>query len=582
LRQQLGISAIDSSFFDASTMKTNEISFEHKGIGSVLAQNRLVVPLNQREYSWEEDHVKELFQDFSSALAVKQGAYFLGTLVFTKGANDHPEVSDGQQRLATTSILLAAVRDFFQAQKDDKRAQHVADKYLSTTDLKTTETVPRLRLNVDDHEFFRKAVVSDLSSPDRNAKPTKQSHRRLARAAAIAKEYIADFLKPHKDTTHAERLVELVEFIEDHAQVIALKVPDHINAFVMFETLNDRGLKASQADLLKNHLLSFCGDRIAEGQQKWATMIGTVESLEHEDITVTYLHHVLINKYGPIREREVFDKIKSTINSQLAAISFLDELAEGAVHYAALFNPDHKQWNEYDALTRKNITTINRDLRVSQIRPLMFAVARKFSVPEAQRAFRYFVFWSVRFLIVGGRGGLLDRNYSVAANQVATGAITSAAALQQKLSEILPSDAVFAAAFAEARVSHNYLARYLLRALEQKQQNSKEPEFVPSDDGNSINLEHVLPENSGPNWPGLDADTAEACFRKIGNLVLLQASKNTLIGNSAFDKKQPVLKASAFKLTACVANRLSWGPKEISERQKELAQLAVKTWPLSV
>lgn len=98
-------------------MKTNEISFEHKGIGSVLAQNRLVVPLNQREYSWEEDHVKELFQDFSSALAVKQGAYFLGTLVFTKGANDHPEVSDGQQRLATTTILLAAVRDFFRRRR---------------------------------------------------------------------------------------------------------------------------------------------------------------------------------------------------------------------------------------------------------------------------------------------------------------------------------------------------------------------------------------------------------------------------------------------------------------------------------
>jgi hypothetical protein len=563
-------------------MKTNDISFDHKGIGSVLAQNRLVVPLNQREYSWEEDHVKDLFQDFSNALAIKQGGYFLGTLVFTRGAHDYPEVSDGQQRLATTTILLAAVRDHFQERGDHKRAQHVADKYLATTDLKTTETVPRLRLNVDDHEFFRKAIISDRGAPDRSVKPTKQSHRRLARAAAIAKEYIADLLKPHKETTHADRLVELVEFIENSAQVIALRVPDHINAFVMFETLNDRGLKASQADLLKNHLLSLCGDRIAEGQQKWAAMVGTVESLEQEDITVTYLHHLLINKYGPIREREVFDKIKSTINSQLAAISFLDELAEGAVHYAALFNPDHKQWNKYDTLTRKNITTINRDLRVSQIRPLMFAVARKFSVSEAQLAFRYFVFWSVRFLIVGGRGGLLDRNYSVAANQVVTGAVTSAAALQQALSDILPTDAVFAAAFAEARVSHNYLARYLLRALELKQQNAKEPEFVPSDDGNSINLEHVLPENPGPNWPGLDADTAQACYRKIGNLVLLQASKNTLIGNSPFDKKQPVLKTSGFGLTASVADKVSWGPKEISERQKELAELAVKTWPLSL
>ena len=471
-------------------------------------------------------------------------------------------------------------RDYFHHQKDLKRAGHIADKYLCTTDLKTTETVPKLHLNVDDHEFFRKAVISDVGSADRHVKPTKQSHRRLAKAASMASEYIADLLKTHKETSHAERLIDLVDFIESGAQVIALRVPDHINAFVMFETLNDRGLKASQADLLKNHLLSLCGTRIAEGQQKWATMIGTVESLDQDDITVTYLHHMLINKYGPIREREVFDKIKSTVNSQLAAIEFLDELAGAAVHYAALFNPDHKKWNEYGTLTRKNITTVNRDLRVSQIRPLMFAVARKFSVAEAKLAFRSFVVWSVRFLIVGGRGGLLDRNYSVAANQVANGTITTASALLNQLSEVLPADAVFAAAFADARVSHNYLARYLLRALEQQHQGALEPEFVPSDDENSINLEHVLPENPGVNWPGIDADTGAAYFRRVGNLVLLQASKNTLIGNNGYDKKQPVLKDSTFKLTAELAKQASWSPKHIADRQKELAALAVKTWPL--
>lgn len=563
-------------------LNTSEISFEHKGIGAILAQNRLVVPLNQREYSWEEDHVRELFHDFSSALAGKHGAYFLGTIVLTKGSGASPEVSDGQQRLATTSILLSAIRDYFSAQKDSKRAGHIAEKYLATVDLKTTDTVPRLRLNVDDHEFFRKAVIADPASPERGVKPTKQSHRRMARAAAIAKEYIADYLKPHKDSSHAERLIDLVEFIEEGAQVIALRVPDHINAFVMFETLNDRGLKASQADLLKNHLLSLCGDRIGEGQQKWASMIGTVESLEKDDITVTYLHHMLINKYGPIREREVFDKIKSTTNSQLAAIEFLDELAEGAMHYAALFNPDHKKWNDYGTPTRKNITTINRDLRVAQIRPLMFAVARKFSVPQAKLAFRYFVFWSVRFLIVGGRGGLLDRNYSIAANLVANGSITSAAGLLAQLAEVIPSDAVFAAAFSEVQVSQNYFARYLLRALEQCREGKGEPEFVPSDDENSVNLEHVLPENPGANWPGIDADTAAAYFRRLGNMVLLQASKNVMIGNAGYEKKLPILASSTFKLSSEMAQSLSWGTKQIAERQLKLASLAVKAWPLQL
>ena len=62
---------------------------------------------------------------------------------------------------------------------------------------------------------------------------------------------------------------------QEGAEVIVLHVPDHLNAFVMFETLNDRGLKASQADLIKNYLLSFCDKKIQEGQQKWAQMPST-------------------------------------------------------------------------------------------------------------------------------------------------------------------------------------------------------------------------------------------------------------------------------------------------------------------
>ena len=63
-----------------------------------------------------------------------------------------------------------------------------------------------------------------------------------------------------------------MQFIKDEAKIILLTVPDHFNTFVMFETLNDRGLRSSQADLLKNYLLSQAGERVVEAQQKWAQM----------------------------------------------------------------------------------------------------------------------------------------------------------------------------------------------------------------------------------------------------------------------------------------------------------------------
>src|SRR5271157_3238260 len=99
----------------------SKIGFEHKGIGAVLSQNRLRVPLNQREYAWEDEHVQELFSDFSGAIDNDQPTYFLGTIVLTSGG-DEPEVSDGQQRLATSMILLTAIRDYLKGGKDYARA----------------------------------------------------------------------------------------------------------------------------------------------------------------------------------------------------------------------------------------------------------------------------------------------------------------------------------------------------------------------------------------------------------------------------------------------------------------------------
>ncbi|HEV2223213.1 MAG TPA: DUF262 domain-containing HNH endonuclease family protein [Candidatus Acidoferrales bacterium] len=562
--------------------KEETIGFEHKGIGAVLAHNRLAVPLNQREYSWEEEHVWDLFRDFANAVANNQATYFLGTIVLTRGSADIPEVSDGQQRLATTTILLAAIRDYFFRNNDEKRAVSIEQEFLKTTDLETTETVPKLRLNVDDNEFFTRCIVSAPDSSDRKIEPTKDSHQRIKKAAEIAAQHIQGILEPYKEPARIARLLEWVKFVRDGAQVILLRVPDHLNAFVMFETLNDRGLKASQADLLKNHLLSFAGDRIKEGQQKWAQMLGVLESLGEEDVTVTYLHHLLIAKNGPTKQREVFDKVKQTINSQARALEFLAELAESASDYAALFNSDHRKWSEYGTSTRKHIATMNRDLRVAQIRPLMFAVAKHFSVKEARLAFKLFVFWSVRFLIAGGRGGLLDRNYALRTQEVGTGKVKTAKLLASAMEDVVPSDAIFEAAFAEARVSLNYLARYYLRAMELKRKGDPQPEFVPSDEEQVINLEHILPENPGAGWAHIDADTAAAYYKRIGNMVILQAKQNSVIGNASFANKKPTLKESNFSLTSEVASYSIWGIKEINERQKKLAQLAVKTWPLTV
>lgn len=566
-----------------STISTGSIDFDHLGIGKALGNN-FRVPMNQREYRWEDEQIKELFDDF--VRAINQGAYFLGTIVATRSKDGALEVADGQQRLATVTILLAAIRDAFHGFDDELNVESLDRDFLNTIDRKQRQRIPRLTLNVDDQEFFRKRVLSMPGEKDRKVAPTRESHKRISRACELAAKHIQGLTRNRSEQTRAEVLLHWVEFLQDGAQVILLKVPDHLNAFRMFETLNDRGLKTSQADLLKNYLFGEAADRISEAQHKWSGMAGVLESVAVDEIVLTYLRHLLVAKHGATRERDVYDKIKSTVAGSYPALEFLDDLAENANLYVALLNHRHAHWNGYgnfSAKIRRHVETLN-ELHVEQIRPLMLACLKSFGPKEAEKAFRMFISWAVRFMIAGGPTGTIEKYYAGRATEVWKGEIANAADLQKAMLKYLPDDAAFRSAFATTRVSKSYLARYFLRSLEQKHKGEDEPEHVVNDDPTVLTLEHILPENPGSGWAGIQQDTAEAIYRRLGNLALLKASTNSNVcGNDSFAAKKAAYKAySSLELTKMVLAEPKWGAEEINRRQEVLAKLAVQTWPLQM
>lgn len=92
-----------------SSLKEIVISLE--GVAHVLSDNRLRVPVFQRSYAWEASNVKELLQDLSGAMKSGATEYFLGSIVVSTEHSGMLEVVDGQQRLATVSIILAQIRN---------------------------------------------------------------------------------------------------------------------------------------------------------------------------------------------------------------------------------------------------------------------------------------------------------------------------------------------------------------------------------------------------------------------------------------------------------------------------------------
>lgn len=261
-------------------------------------------------------------------------------------------------------------------------------------------------------------------------------------------------------------------------------------------------------------------------------------------------------------------------------MEFLTILETLASIYVATFNPEHDKWNEYPDSMRRAIQTLNL-LNIRPLRPLMLAVAARFVPKEANEAFTLFITLGVRLLIASStRSGSVEEPIATAASKVLSGKITTAAALKKQLSNVIPVNEQFRQAFEVATVSKATLARYYLRSLEMAAKKEATPWFIPNDDKQAINLEHVLPERPEGNWPQFDEETARIYVKRIGNLALLLAKGNSDLRSADFLTKQAVYKESPYELTRQISGVPDWTPARISERQKGLAGLALRAWPL--
>jgi hypothetical protein len=268
-----------------------------------------------------------------------------------------------------------------------------------------------------------------------------QSNERIKMAGQKASEHVRAITAALPVKDKPKRLYDWIEFLRDKALVVAITVPAHISdSFRMFETLNARGLQASQVDILKNFLFGKAPDSIGNIHPRWISMLSTIESYGSDDLLLTFIRQLWISLNGPTTLKELGEDIENKIKNEQQAIDFVTQLDSAAADYIALLTPlQHPRWSSFPTSTRKTIDILTNQLEAVQIRPLMLAITRNFSEKEAQKAFQLFVSWSVRFLIVGGGGGgKLDRYYGTRAQQVTNGKITSAKALADSMTDVIP------------------------------------------------------------------------------------------------------------------------------------------------
>ena len=204
-----------------------DIKLDHLGIGTILNRYRLTVPLNQREYSWTKDEVDALFDDLQKAIDGKKQYYFLGAIALTGPNQSSPDVSDGQQRLATIALFLAAIRDYFSQAGDDSYVDYVETTFLTVPEPGVKGRVPRLTLNVDDRDFFGKVVARKPGEKDRvSAIARTPSNERIKVAFERATKRVETIIAVYKkEVDQVKRLRAWIDFIHESALVISVRLP---------------------------------------------------------------------------------------------------------------------------------------------------------------------------------------------------------------------------------------------------------------------------------------------------------------------------------------------------------------------
>ncbi|WEH16931.1 DUF262 domain-containing protein [Streptomyces sp. VNUA24] len=551
------------------------IKFQLVGVAELIEMQEMRVPIYQRSYRWRPDaEVSQYWSDLRHAFG-ETDEYFLGTVVLTtEGDSARKTIIDGQQRIVTTSLLLAAIRDHLESRGNEKFSVIERD-YLAKETLQSEGKDPRLILNPEDDSIFASIVSGDADpkAADSKAPAVMKGYAFLSEAVGEVADSVGDEAE--------KRLLQWATFLRERVRLGVIEVPSESDAYVIFETLNNRGADLTTADLLKNYIFGKAGSELDKVRDYWMRTLGALELSAADSKFTAFLRHYWSSRYGLTRERDLYAKIKEKVRTKSQASQFTIDLSRAAEKYSAITNPGHEFWTTLDHAGKADLQILAR-FNLAPNRALLLAAMDKFSAVELKKLLRAAVSWSVRGTVTETiNSGTTEERYCDAAVAIRSGQVKTVKSVRERLGSTIPSDDQFKEAFAIMRVPKNATARYYLLALERYEAKTSEPELVPNEDGDKLNLEHVLPQNATQtDWPSFKtADERYNWAYRLGNMTLLPKGKNGKIGNKSFAVKAPILQSSALSLTATVGQHTQWTAGEIAARQKALAEKAVFAWP---
>lgn len=547
---------------------------------------QFIVPIFQRNYSWQKNQYEQLWFDILRASKFKEKQnHFIGSIVYIDmgtpaGRPQQLLLIDGQQRLTTISILLCAIKDYVQKFNLETKLINLAkikNQFLYNSD-EIDEDRYKLLLNVQDKETYIKLIDNTIFTVN---KPTTN----IIKCYEFFYERIEDFIKQHG------QIDEIYAGIFKLSLVSISLDKDSDNPQMIFESMNSTGKDLSQTDLLRNYLLM---DLTPEKQTRlYKTYWKPMEELFGEDIYKNDVNKfdyfirdflTLKSDTGYIcKINNVYENFKRYyLDNNCEKFAVLKDLFTYAKYYACIDllqeNDDELKlyWQEFKKLDSHVVYPFLLKLYDDYSRQILIK-------EDFKKILQVVISYLWRRAICEIPTNSLSKTFATLYQAVDkddyVNSVIKAFVFKSSYKRF-PSDYEVREKLQTKDIYHFRLRKYLLEALENYYH--KEPI-----DLNTANytIEHIMPQNIEHNlsWQqmlGEDWQEVHSLYlHTLGNLTI--TGYNAEMSNKSFGEKvngESGFKHSHLKLNESIAQSDVWNKKAIQRRTNILTDIILKIW----
>ena len=547
---------------------------------------QFIVPIFQRNYSWQKSQYEQLWFDILRASKFKEKQnHFIGSIVYIDmgtpaGRPQQLLLIDGQQRLTTISILLCAIKDYVQKFNLETKLINLAkikNQFLYNSD-EIDEDRYKLLLNVQDKETYIKLIDNTIFTVNKPA-------TNIIKCYEFFYERIEDFIKQYG------QIDEIYAGIFKLSLVSISLDKDSDNPQMIFESMNSTGKDLSQTDLLRNYLLM---DLTPEKQTRlYKTYWKPMEELFGEDIYKNDVNKfdyfirdflTLKSDTGYIcKINNVYENFKRYyLDNNCEKFAVLKDLFTYAKYYACIDllqeNDDELKlyWQEFKKLDSHVVYPFLLNLYDDYSRQILIKENFK---KILQVVISYLWRRAICEIPTNSLSKTFATLYQAVDKDDYVNSVIKAFVFKSSYKRF-PSDYEVREKLQTKDIYHFRLRKYLLEALENYYH--KEPI-----DLNTANytIEHIMPQNIEHNllWQqmlGEDWQEVHSLYlHTLGNLTI--TGYNAEMSNKSFWEKvngESGFKHSHLKLNESIAQCDVWNKKAIQRRTNILTDIILKIW----